>query len=74
VNGYPCHNCTEVDLAKKGIDPSRPKDGPYGRDKVRAAAKAAETEAAKAEATASTSTSSVKATTGSVGRSLDVRA
>jgi len=21
VNGYVCHNCTDIDYAKKGIDP-----------------------------------------------------
>ena len=30
VNGYPCKNCTDVDNAKKGIDPAHPKDGPNG--------------------------------------------
>lgn len=30
VNGYSCKNCTDVDYAKKHIDPTRPKDGPYG--------------------------------------------
>lgn len=30
VNGYSCKNCTDVDYAKKHIDPLRPKDGPYG--------------------------------------------
>lgn len=30
VNGYPCKNCTDVEYAKKGIDPARPKDGPNG--------------------------------------------
>jgi hypothetical protein len=24
VNGYVCHNCTDVDYAKKGIDPAHP--------------------------------------------------
>jgi hypothetical protein len=32
VNGYTCHNCTEVDEAKKHIDPAHPKSGPYGVD------------------------------------------
>lgn len=32
VNGYSCENCTEVDEAKKHIDPAHPKDGPYGVD------------------------------------------
>lgn len=30
VNGFSCKNCTEVDYAKKHIDPAHPKDGPYG--------------------------------------------
>ena len=29
VNGYSCKNCTDVDYAKKHIDPSHPKAGPY---------------------------------------------
>jgi len=32
VNGYSCKNCTDVDYAKKHIDPAHPKDGPYGVD------------------------------------------
>lgn len=28
VNGYVCRNCTDVDLAKKMIDPDHPEDGP----------------------------------------------
>ena len=30
VNGFTCHNCTEVDEANKHIDPAHPKSGPYG--------------------------------------------
>jgi hypothetical protein len=30
VNGYSCKNCTDVDYAKKHVDPAHPKDGPYG--------------------------------------------
>lgn len=30
VNGFSCKNCTDVDYAKKHIDPAHPKDGPYG--------------------------------------------
>jgi len=30
VNGYACKNCTDVDYAKKNIDPAHPKDGPFG--------------------------------------------
>jgi hypothetical protein len=29
VNGYLCRNCTDVDYAKKHIDPAHPKSGPY---------------------------------------------
>jgi len=32
VNGFICHNCTEVDHAKKHIDPAHPRSGPYGID------------------------------------------
>lgn len=30
VNGFTCRNCTDVDYAKKHIDPAHPKSGPYG--------------------------------------------
>jgi hypothetical protein len=30
VNGYSCKNCTDVDYAKKNIDPAHPTDGPFG--------------------------------------------
>ena len=30
VNGYPCKDCTDVEYAKKGVDPARPDDGPQG--------------------------------------------
>ena len=30
VNGFSCKNCTEVDEAKKFIDPKHPQDGPFG--------------------------------------------
>ena len=32
VNGFLCRNCTDVDNAKKHIDPAHPKSGPYGID------------------------------------------
>lgn len=32
VNGYACKNCTDVDYAKKHIDPAHPKSGPFGID------------------------------------------
>jgi len=30
VNGYECRNCTDVDYAKRHIDPQHPQSGPYG--------------------------------------------
>lgn len=30
VNGYPCKTCTDVEFAKKCVDPARPDDGPNG--------------------------------------------
>ncbi len=33
VNGYSCKNCTDVEYAKKHIDPQHPKDGPFGINK-----------------------------------------
>ena len=32
VNGFTCRNCTDVDNAKKHIDPQHPKSGPFGLD------------------------------------------
>jgi hypothetical protein len=32
VNGYQCRNCSDVDLAKKHIDPAHPKSGPFNVD------------------------------------------
>jgi hypothetical protein len=29
VNGFACKNCTDVDYAKRHIDPQHPKSGPY---------------------------------------------
>jgi hypothetical protein len=32
VNGFQCRNCTDVENAKKHIDPQHPKSGPYNID------------------------------------------
>ena len=32
VNGFLCKNCTDVENAKKHIDPAHPRSGPYGID------------------------------------------
>ena len=42
VNGFQCKNCTDVDYAKKHIDPAHPKDGPYGIDAINAGPKPAD--------------------------------
>ena len=34
VNGFECRNCTDVDLAKKRVDPRHPQSGPDNRDAV----------------------------------------
>lgn len=36
VNGYVCHNCTDVANAKKGVDPAHPKDPPHGAESTAA--------------------------------------
>ena len=28
INGFICRNCTDVELAKRGVDPAHPKDDP----------------------------------------------
>jgi hypothetical protein len=33
INGYPCANCAEVSLAKRGIDPHKKPGDPEGLDK-----------------------------------------
>ena len=30
VNGFSCRNCSEVDQAKRNIDPANPAGGPFG--------------------------------------------
>lgn len=47
INGYPCKTCTDVDYAKKNIDPAHPKDGPFGVNNPEKAAKAAHDKAVK---------------------------
>ena len=35
VNGYVCHNCTDVENAKKGVDPSHPKKDFSGQSQTK---------------------------------------
>lgn len=48
VNGYPCKNCTDVEYAKKGVDPAHPKDGPNGVNAPEKAGETGKTDAANA--------------------------
>jgi hypothetical protein len=47
INGFPCKTCTDVDYAKKNIDPAHPKDGPFGVKNPQKQAKAAHDKAIK---------------------------
>lgn len=33
INGFACKDCTDIDYAKKHIDPAHPKNGPYDINK-----------------------------------------
>ena len=37
VNGFSCRNCSEVDQAKKNIDPADPAGGPFGMNSTKPA-------------------------------------
>jgi len=66
VNGFQCKNCTDVDYAKKHIDPAHPKSGPYGID--------AKTDPTVKQTDAATSaTATAKAAPG-LGAQLDISA
>jgi hypothetical protein len=41
VNGYVCRNCADEELAKQGVDPSRPKQAVAGSEAYVSAADAA---------------------------------
>lgn len=34
VNGFACRNCSEVDQAKRNVDPANPSAGPFGINKT----------------------------------------
>ena len=34
INGFACKTCTDVEYAKKHIDPAHPKDGPYRENRI----------------------------------------
>ncbi len=48
VNGYSCRNCTDVDYAKKHIDPRHPQSGPYDINAASDPTRRGETKAATA--------------------------
>lgn len=41
VNGYVCRNCVDEELAKKGVDPAKPKEASSGSAAFAAASDAA---------------------------------
>jgi len=41
VNGYVCRNCADEELAKKGVDPAKPKEAIAGSEAYVSAADAA---------------------------------
>ncbi len=47
VNGYACKTCTDVEYAKKGVDPAKPKDAPNEAGRAEGAERSKD--AAKAE-------------------------
>lgn len=75
VNGFTCRNCTDVDYAKKHIDPAHPKSGPYGvtaeSDPTRDQAVTLGGRLGDLAAQSAAATTSVQAT--APGRTVDVR-
>jgi hypothetical protein len=41
VNGYPCRNCADEELAKRGVDPAHPTEAVSGSEVYVSAAEAA---------------------------------
>lgn len=77
VNGYSCKNCTEVDEAKKHIDPAFPKDGPFGVNAANQPTNPDDPNQAKARAaqkTAQTTTGPATPLDPAIGRLLNISA
>lgn len=67
VNGYVCRDCTDEELAKRGIDPAHPKDGAKGLKTATAQKNHAEASLSEAELGVNR-----PAAVGSVGTRLNV--
>ena len=48
VNGYPCRNCADEELAKRGVDPAHPTQALSGNEVYVSAAEAARNRGASA--------------------------
>ena len=62
VNGYYCRTCADESLARRNVDPARPKDGPFGRDAPEARAHEAARQAALTGAAAGVASAAPGAT------------
>ena len=70
VNGFACKNCTDVDNAKKHIDPRHPQSGPYG---VNAAADPTQSAAVRFGGALAGAQGSPSSSASSPVRALDLR-
>jgi hypothetical protein len=66
VNGFACRNCTDVDNAKKHIDPAHPRSGPYGVD--------AATDPTNPKRLSAADATSIAPASRSTGRLVDIQA
>jgi hypothetical protein len=73
VNGFTCRNCTDVDNARKHIDPAHPRSGPYGVDAATDPTKPKGLSKSGKD-TAGTPTTSPQTTAQATGRLIDIQA
>ena len=74
VNGFICRNCTDVDNAKKHIDPAHPKSGPYGIDAATDPTNPKSFVASKERAAGKPTTATAAAAGRVSGRTIDIQA
>jgi len=74
VNGYSCKNCTDVDNAKRNIDPTHPKDGPLGVNASRSPATPRRSPSAVSFSHLSASDKAPTTPTATQGHRVDLRA
>jgi len=75
VNGYPCRNCADEELAKRGVDPAHPKQALAGSEVYVSAADAARNRGGLSTAEASRKLGENRPeTSGDQGRKLNLYA